>query len=99
MTFIVSHQLLDEILQNHGVKPNDLARIDKLWGGDDGYYWYHTLRQMCVGKDVLVWNTEEAMRKAVQGHEDASAAEDEVKPQPLKESHLEAMTKLLAVRR
>jgi hypothetical protein len=99
VTFILSHQVLDEILQNHRVKSNDLANIDKLFGGADGYYWYHTLRHLCPKNDVIVWNSEEEMRAAVQGHENETAAEDEVKPQVLKDVHLAAMAKLLALRR
>ena len=99
MTFILSHQVLDEILQAHRVKPNDLAGIDALFGGADGYYWYHTLRHMCPKNGVIVWDTEEDMRAAVQGHENESAAEDEVKPQVLKEEHIAAMARLLALRR
>jgi hypothetical protein len=97
MSFIVSHQLLDELLQKHRIKSNDLAGIDKLFGGADGYYWYHTLRHMCPKNEVLVWRTEEDMRAAVQGHEDESAAEDEVKPQVLRDVHLAAMIRLLAL--
>jgi len=97
MSFIVSHQLLDELLQKHRIKSNDLAGIDKLFGGADGYYWYHTLRHMCPKNEVLVWRTAEDMRAAVQGHEDESAAEDEVKPQVLRDVHLAAMIKLLAL--
>jgi hypothetical protein len=95
--FILSHQLLDEILQNHRIKSNDLAGIDKLFGGADGYYWYHTLRHMCPKKEVIVWRDAEAMRAAVQGHENESAAEDEVKPQVLRDAHVDAMARLLAV--
>lgn len=98
MTFILSQQVLDETLQNHGIKPKDLAGIDKLFGGADGYYWYHTLRHMCPKNGVIVWDTEEDMRAAVQGHENESAAEDEVKPQVLKEEHLAALARLLALR-
>ena len=47
MTFILSHQVLDEVLARHRVKPNDLAGIDRLFGGADGYYWYHTMRHLC----------------------------------------------------
>lgn len=97
MKFILSHQVLDEILQKHRVKSNDLAAIDKLFGGADGYYWYHTLRHMCPKSEVMVWNSEEAMRAAVQGHENETAAEDEVKPQLLKDAHVAAMAKLLAL--
>jgi hypothetical protein len=95
--FVLSHQLLDEILQNHRIKSNDLAGIDKLFGGADGYYWYHTLRHMCPRNEVIVWASEEAMRAAVQGQENESAAEDEVKPQVLKDAHVAAMARLLAV--
>jgi len=97
MTFILSHQVLDDILQAHRVKGNDLAAIDKLFGGADGYYWYHTLRHMCPKKEVMVWRSEEQMRAAIQGHEDETAAEDEVKPQQLKDAHLAALVKLLAL--
>ena len=95
---ILSHQVLDEILQARGIKSNDLAGIDKLFGGADGYYWYHTLRHMCPKKDVIVWRDEDAMRAAVQSQEDESAAEDEVKPQSLRDEHVAAMASLLTVR-
>jgi hypothetical protein len=94
---ILSHQVLDEILQKHRIKSNDLSGIDKLFGGADGYYWYHTLRHMCPKKEVIVWRNEEAMREAVQGHENETAAEDEVKPQVLKDAHVAAMARLLTV--
>lgn len=98
MTFILSHQVLDELLKSHGVKPNDLAGIDKLFGGADGYYWYHTLRHLCPKPAVIVWRSQDEMRAAVQGHEDATAAEDEVKPQQLKDEHVAAMARHLAQR-
>ena len=98
MTFILSHQVLDELLQSHGIKPNDLTGIDKLFGGADGYYWYHTLRHLCPKQAVIVWRSEEEMRAAVQGHENETAAEDEVKPQQLKDAHLAAMVRHLAQR-
>jgi hypothetical protein len=94
---ILSHQLLDEVLQNHRIKSNDLAAIDKLFGGADGYYWYHTLRHMCPKKEVIVWRDEAAMRAAVQGQENESAAEDEVKPQALRDEHVAAIARLLTV--
>ena len=96
MKFTLSHQLLDDILKNHKLKSNDLAGIDKLFGGADGYYWYHTMRHMCPKGAVMTWSSEEELRAAVQGHEDETAAEDEVKPQALKDSHLAAISKLLA---
>lgn len=97
MTYILSHQLLDDILKNHRIKSNDLAGIDKLFGGADGYYWYHTMRHMCPRNQEIVWRSEEEMRAAIQGHEDETAAEDEVKPQMLKDSHLAAIAGLLAL--
>lgn len=95
MPFTVSRPVLDAVLRQHRIAPNDLTGIDKLFGGVDGYYWYHTLRHMCLDAGELSWDTEEQMRSAVQGHEDATAAEDEVKPQQLKDSHLAAMAALL----
>ena len=97
MPFILSHQVLDEVLQKHRVKPNDLAGIDRLFGGEDGYYWYHTMRHMCPRKEVIVWAGLEQMRAALQQHENETAAEDEVKPQVLKEAHLAAIAKILAL--
>ncbi len=97
MPFILSHQVLDEVLQNHRVKPNDLAGIDRLFGGADGYYWYHTMRHMCPRTAVIAWNTPEELRAALQGHENETAAEDEVKPQVLKDEHVAAIARLLAV--
>jgi hypothetical protein len=98
MTFILSHQVLDEVLQKHRIKSNDLAGIDKLFGGADGYYWYHTMRHMCPKQEVMVWSSQEDMRAALQNHENATAAEDEVKPQELKDAHVTAIASLLGVR-
>jgi hypothetical protein len=98
MTLILSHQVLDEVLQKHRIKPNDLAGIDRLFGGVDGYYWYHTMRHMCPKKEVMVWGSPEEMRAALQAHENETAAEDEVKPQALKEEHVAAIANLLSVR-
>lgn len=95
MPFILSHDILNEILQARRIKPNDLTAIDTLFGGADGYYWYHTLRHMCPPGEVMAWDSEEALRAALQGHEDETAAEDEVKPQALKDSHLQAIAGLL----
>jgi hypothetical protein len=97
MTFILSHQVLDDLLRKHGIKPNDLSGIDRLFGGADGYYWYHTLRHMCPRGEVITWSSAEEMRAAVQGHEDETAAEDEVKPQALKDAHVAAMAQHLGV--
>ena len=98
ISVILSHQLLDEILQTHRIKSNNLAAIDKLFGGQDGYYWYHTLRHMCPKKDVIIWRSVEAMREAVQNQENETAAEDEMKPQVLRDEHVAAMARLLQVR-
>jgi hypothetical protein len=95
MPFTLSHPVLDAILQKHGVKHNDLAGIDRLFGGADGYYWYHTMRHMCPRTETIVWNSPEEIRAAVQGHENETAAEDEVKPQELKDAHLAAIVALL----
>jgi hypothetical protein len=99
MTFILSHQILDEVLQQNRIKGNDLAAIDRLFGGADGYYWYHTLRHLCPKKEVIVWGSLEEMRAAVQGHENETAAEDEVKPQQLQDAHLQALARHLMLKR
>jgi hypothetical protein len=96
MKFILSHPVLDAILSKHNVKSRDLASIDKLFGGADGYYWYHTLRHLCPKNEEMSWDSVEALRASLQGHEDETAAEDEVKPQVLKPEHLEAIARLLA---
>ena len=96
MKFILSHQVLDDVLRKHQLKPNDLAGIDKLFGGADGYYWYHTMRHMCPRGDVMVWASEQALRDALQGHENETAAEDEVKPNPIGDNHVAAIVRLLA---
>ncbi|MBA2961133.1 MULTISPECIES: hypothetical protein [Ramlibacter] len=91
MTFTLSHAVLDEILARHRIRSNDLTGIDKLFGGADGYYWYHTLRHLCPKGEVMTWSTQEELRAAVQGIEDETAAEDEVKPQQLRPEHLAAI--------
>lgn len=96
MPFTLSHKVLDDVLQKHRIKPNDLAAIDRLFGGADGYYWYHTMRHMCPKTAVMTWGSEDELRAALQDHEDETAAEDEVKPQQLKDEHVAAIAKLLA---
>ncbi|MBA2672265.1 hypothetical protein [Ramlibacter sp.] len=95
MTFLLSHQVLDEVLKKHGIKSNDLAGIDRLFGGADGYYWYHTMRHMCPRGHEIVWDSRAAIRTALQKHENETAAEDEVKPQQLKDEHLAAIAAAL----
>jgi hypothetical protein len=98
MTFILSHQVLDDVLQKHRVKPNDLSAIDKLFGGADGYYWYHSMRHLCPKTEIMIWRSREDMRAALQGHENETAAEDEVKPLELSEAHLDAIAGHLGVK-
>ncbi len=95
MPFILSHQILDEVLKKNGLKSNDLAGIDRLFGGADGYYWYHTLRHLCPKGQTMEWASEEALRAAVQAHEDETAAEDEMKPHQLGAEHLAAIARCL----
>lgn len=95
MPYTLSHPILDDVLRKNGIKPNDLAGIDRLFGGVDGYYWYHTMRHLCPRTEVIVWSSPEEVRAALQDHENETAAEDEVKPQELKEAHLAAIVRLL----
>lgn len=95
MPFTLSHEVLDNVLRRHGVKTNDLAGIDRLFGGADGYYWYHTMRHLCPRGEAIVWGSLEEVRAALQDHENETAAEDEVKPQELKDAHVAAIAKLL----
>lgn len=95
MPFTLSHQVLDDVLRKHKLRPNDLAGIDRLFGGADGYYWYHTMRHMCPKAEILVYSDLAELCAALQDHENETAAEDEVKPQQLKESHLTAIAALL----
>jgi hypothetical protein len=97
MTFILSHQVLDAILARNRVKPNDLAAIDRLFGGADGYYWYHTMRHLCPKNEEIVWDGVDELRSALQGHENETAAEDEVKAQVISEQNVAAIAKLLAI--
>ncbi|MGE4240653.1 hypothetical protein [Ramlibacter sp.] len=96
MPYILSHDVLDDVLKKHKIKSNDLTGIDKLFGGADGYYWYHTMRHLCPRGEVMVWRTVDELRASIQGHEDETAAEDEVKPQALKDAHVEAIAALLS---
>ncbi len=96
MPLTLSHPVLDDVLRKHGIKPNDLAGIDRLFGGVDGYYWYHTMRHLCPRTETIVWADDEEMRAALQDHENETAAEDEVKPQVLRDEHVEAIARLLA---
>lgn len=95
MTYLLSHRVLDDVLAKHRVKSNDLSAIDRLFGGADGYYWYHTMRHLCPKGQEIVWSSEKEIRAALQGHENETAAEDEVKPQVLKDEHLAAIAKHL----
>ena len=96
MQFLLSHEVLDGILRKHAIKPNDLSAIDKLFGGVDGYYWYHTMRHLCPKGETMEWDSVDEMRRALQDHENETAAEDEVKPQALTDAHVAAIEKLLS---
>ena len=96
MPFTLSHQVLDNVLRKRGLRPNDLAGIDRLFGGVDGYYWYHTMRHLCPKGQVIVYADLAELCAALQDHENETAAEDEVKPQQLQERHLTAIADLLS---
>jgi hypothetical protein len=80
MHYSVSHQKLKLLLSAQGLSTGDAGGIDQLFGGKDGYYW----------------NDQYEMVKAIQDHENATAAEDEMKPQVPSPANIAALSKLLA---
>lgn len=96
MQYSVSHHKLKLILSAQGIKGGDAGAIDTLFGGKDGYYWYGTLRDMCPEGKTLSWDNQYAMVNAIQAHENASAAEDEMPPEKPTAAHIAAISKLLA---
>jgi hypothetical protein len=95
MHYSVSHHKLNLILSAQGLKPGDAGGIDKLFGGKDGYYWFGTLRDLCPPGKTLSWENQYAMVNAIQAHENATAEEDEVKPQVPSAANIAALSKLL----
>lgn len=96
MQYSVSHHKLKLILTGQGIQSGDAAAIDTLFGGRDGYYWYGTLRDMCPEGKTLSWENQYAMVNAIQAHENATAAEDEMPPEKPTAAHIAAISKLLA---
>ena len=96
MHYSVSHQKLKLILSAHGLSTGDAGGIDKLFGGRDGYYWYGTVRDLCPPDKTISWNTQYEMVDAIQAHENATAEEDEMKPQVPSAANIAALSKLLA---
>ena len=95
MRYSVSHQKLQLLLSAQGLQGGDAAGIDQLFGGADGYYWYGTLRDMCPPGKTLIWEDQYAMVKAIQAHENVTAAEDEMPAQVPTAAHIAAISKLL----
>jgi hypothetical protein len=95
MRYSVSHQKLKLILAGHGLKTGDAGGIDALFGGTDGYYWYGTLRDLCPEGKTISWDDQYSMVNAIQAHENATAAEDEMKPQVPSAANIAALSKLL----
>lgn len=95
MHYSLSHHKLKLILSAQGLQSGDATGIDKLFGGRDGYYWYGTLRDMCPPGKTLSWDNQHAMVTAIQAHEAASAAEDDMPPEKPTPAHLAAISKLL----
>jgi len=96
MHYSVSHHKLKLILSAQGIKTGDAGAIDQLFGGHDGYYWFGTVRDMCPPGKTLSWDNQYAMVHAIQAHENATAAEDEMKPQVPTAAHIAALSRLLA---
>jgi hypothetical protein len=95
MPYSVSHHKLKQILSAHGLKTGDAGSIDKLFGGNDGYYWFGTVRDLCPPDKTMVWETQYDMVNAIQAHENATAAEDEMKPQTPSAANIAALSKAL----
>ena len=74
----------------------DAGGIDQLFGGKDGYYWYGTVRDLCPPDKTISWDNQYAMVQAIQAHENATAEEDEMKPQVPSAANIAALSKLLA---
>ncbi|MFN3495133.1 MAG: hypothetical protein ACK40L_11550 [Hydrogenophaga sp.] len=96
MRYSVSHHKLNLILLAQGLKPGDAGGIDRLFGGRDGYYWFGTLRDLCPPGKTLSWENQYEMVNTIQAHENATAAEDEMKPQVPSAANIAALSKLLA---
>lgn len=96
MRYSVSHHKLKQILSAQGLAAGDAGGIDKLFGGVDGYYWFGTLRDLCPPGKTLSWESQYALVNAIQAHENATAAEDEMKPMVPTAAHIAAICKVLA---
>ena len=95
MRYSVSHHKLKLILQAQGLSTGDASGIDKLFGGNDGYYWFGTLRDLCPPGKTITWENQYDMVNAIQAHENATAEEDEMKPQVPSPANIAAISKLL----
>ena len=96
MHYSVSNHKLKLILSAHGLTTGDAGGIDQLFGGKDGYYWYGTVRDLCPPDKTISWDNQYAMVQAIQAHENATAEEDEMKPQVPSAANIAALSKLLA---
>jgi hypothetical protein len=96
MNYSASLHKLKLILSAQGIKTGDAGAIDTLFGGKDGYYWFGTVRDMCPEGKTLSWENQYAMVHAIQAHENATAEEDEMKPQVPSAANIAALSKLLA---
>jgi hypothetical protein len=96
MHYSASHHKLKLILAAHGLATGDAGGIDQLFGGKDGYYWYGTVRDMCPPDKTISWENQYALVQAIQAHENATAEEDEMKPQVPSAANIAALSKFLA---
>lgn len=96
MRYSLSHHKLNQILSAHGLAAGDAGGIDKLFGGNDGYYWFGTLRDLCPKGITVSWESQYEMVNAIQAHENATALEDEMKPQVPSAQNIAAISKMLA---
>jgi hypothetical protein len=90
----LAHQKLKLNLAAQGLKAGDARGNDALVGGADGSYRCGTLRGMCRGQAPLLGPSVFTVVSSAEAHENATAAEDEMKPQVPSAANIEAQPRL-----
>ena len=95
MHYSVSHHKLNLVLAAHGLSSGGAGGIGKAFGGARGYYWVGAPRRLGPQGATITWENQYEMVKAIQAHENATAEEDEMKPQVPSAANIAALSKLL----